>query len=237
MPAFQRGVIAYNDCTDGSEEIILDFCAKYPSFIPAKYPYEVQIHAPKAECNKFYAYCNFALSFIPQGEWLVKIDCDHVYDAKRLFKAFYLPRHRFERVIISRFDVLVKAHRAYIAHHTHENGGFLMDGSDHWLIYNSGLKFKEMLRGKECQLGTCEVLVENPRRITIQTQLNNYHFPFIKASRAAMNDKALKNALTIDEVHQSALTSTHIDPEMLDEKRILDIYDSFNWDKAGYKKP
>lgn len=40
LPAIQRGVIGYNDCTDGSEEIILEFCKQYPSFIPIKYPYE-----------------------------------------------------------------------------------------------------------------------------------------------------------------------------------------------------
>ncbi|EAH8789004.1 acylneuraminate cytidylyltransferase, partial [Campylobacter jejuni] len=36
LPAIQRGVIGYNDCTDGSEEIILEFCKQYPSFIPVK---------------------------------------------------------------------------------------------------------------------------------------------------------------------------------------------------------
>lgn len=36
--AIQRGVIAYNDCYDKSEEIILNFCQKYPSFIPKKIP-------------------------------------------------------------------------------------------------------------------------------------------------------------------------------------------------------
>lgn len=47
LPAIQRGVIGYNDCDDGSEEIILEFCKSYPSFIPVKYPYNVQIHNPK----------------------------------------------------------------------------------------------------------------------------------------------------------------------------------------------
>ena len=37
LPALHRGVIAYNDCTDDSEQIILDFCKKNPGFIPAKY--------------------------------------------------------------------------------------------------------------------------------------------------------------------------------------------------------
>nr|WP_276309253.1 hypothetical protein [Campylobacter hepaticus] len=47
LPAIQRGVIGYNDCDDGSEEIILEFCKQYPSFIPIKYPYEIQIQNQK----------------------------------------------------------------------------------------------------------------------------------------------------------------------------------------------
>ncbi len=117
--AIQRGVIAYNDCTDGSEEIILEFCAAYPSFIPAKYPHSVQIQNPQSEENKFATYCNFALSFIPQGEWLVKIDCDHIYDAKKLYKSFYLPKSKYEMVVKCRIDMLVRNKQVYIARQTH----------------------------------------------------------------------------------------------------------------------
>lgn len=56
LPAIRRGVIGYNDCDDGSEEIILEFCANFPSFIPVKYPYNVDIYAPQSEDNKLYAY-------------------------------------------------------------------------------------------------------------------------------------------------------------------------------------
>ncbi len=41
LPAIQRGVIGFNDCDDGSKEVILEFCKKFPSFIPISYPYEV----------------------------------------------------------------------------------------------------------------------------------------------------------------------------------------------------
>lgn len=53
LPAIQREIIGYNDCNDGSEEIILEFCKQYPSFIPVKYPYEVQIENPQSEENNF----------------------------------------------------------------------------------------------------------------------------------------------------------------------------------------
>ncbi|WP_337199440.1 hypothetical protein [Campylobacter molothri] len=46
LPAIQRGIIAYNDCDDGSEEFILEFCKKYPTFIPKKYPFSIQNSKP-----------------------------------------------------------------------------------------------------------------------------------------------------------------------------------------------
>lgn len=235
LPAFQRGIIAYNDCTDGSEEIILEFCAKFPSFIAAKYPSNlVQIHEPKSDENKLCAYYNFALNFIPKNEWFVKIDCDHVYDAKRLFKAFYLPKNRFERVIFARFDICVKARKVLIKRDLlQEQGGFLLDGSDHWLIFNKGLKFVDYPAAN----GIYEVLSAKPRRFTIQTELSNYHFPFIKATRAKFNDKATQNAFSLNDIRKSDLVGVRIDSDMLDEKKILEIYDNFDWDKAAYKKP
>lgn len=83
----QRIIVDHNN---GSEEIILQFCKQYPSFIPIKYPYEVQIENPWSEENKLYSYYNYVASFIPEDEWLIKIDVDHYYDAKKLYKSFYM---------------------------------------------------------------------------------------------------------------------------------------------------
>ncbi|BEK08656.1 hypothetical protein I12384_10820 [Campylobacter coli] len=58
MPAIQRGIIGYNDCDDGSEEIILEFCKQYLSFMPKKYPHKIQIENPQSEKNKLYTYYN-----------------------------------------------------------------------------------------------------------------------------------------------------------------------------------
>lgn len=237
LPAIQRGVIAYNDCTDGSEEIILEFCAAYPSFIPAKYPHSVQIQNPQSEENKFATYCNFALSFIPQGEWLVKIDCDHIYDAKKLYKSFYLPKHTYEMVIIARMDILIKENQVFVGKFPNEMGGFLVSGLDHWLLYNKGIKFEQWFPNKDDKSYSYELMRSKHRRINLRTELNNYHFPQIKSSRASANDERIKTAFTLDEIRKSPLVGTRIDPAMLDEKKILQIYDSFAWDKASYKKP
>ena len=69
------------------------------------------------------------------------------------------------------------------------------------------------------------------------SELNNYHFPQIKSSRASANDERIKTAFTLDEIRKSPLVGTRIDKALLDEKKILQIYDGFDWSKANYKKP
>lgn len=240
LPAIQRGVIAYNDCTDGSEEIILEFCKKYPSFIPAKYPHNVQIQNPQSEENKLFNYYNFALSKIPQKQWLIKIDCDHIYDAKKLYKSFYLVKSPSERVVIARMDLFIKNNKVFVEKNNFIDG-FLYLGSDHWLIYNKNLRFDAWYADDEWHpdkesVYIYERLVHYPK-ITIHTELTNYHFPHIKNSRAVFLDKLLKTTFTLDEIKQSPLIGTRIDLSLLDEKKILKIYDSFDWQKANYKKP
>lgn len=236
LPAIQRGVIAYNDCTDGSEEIILDFCAKYPSFIPAKYPHHIEIHAPKAQENMLHNYYNFALSFIPKKEWLIKIDCDHIYDAKKLYKAFYLPKKRYERLVQSRINVCIKDRQIFVINDKNGVDGFFSIGADYVMLYNKGLHFNVWFPDKE-RKRFLEVLHYRPARLSYQLEMTNYHFPLIKNSRASGNENAIKNAFTLDEIRQSDLVGTRIDPEMLDENKILQIYDNFDWSKANYKKP
>lgn len=233
LPAIQRGIIAYNDCTDGSEEIILDFCAKYPTFIPAKYPHSVQIQRPKSKKNKFATYCNFALGFIPKNEWLINIDCDHIYDAKKLYKAFYLPKQSYEMVAIARVNIMIKDRRACIGGARDE---FMISGIDHRFICNKNLKFYEWFPNGDKSL-SYEILRPKFRRQIIHTELNNYHFPLVKNSRTGFNDNAIKGAFSLDEIRQSPLVGTRIDPALLDKDKILAIYDSFDWSKANYEKP
>ena len=250
LPAIQRGVIAYNDCTDGSEEIILEFCAAYPSFIPAKYPHSVQIHNPQSKENMLYNYYNFALSFIPKGEWLVKIDCDHIYDAKKLYKSFYLPKHTYEMVQYDRINFTVKDNKVKMiksqpSEHCIE--GFISRFHDHWLVYNKGFEFIPQFytQNRKSQI---EGWILKPFRINIFAELNNYHFPNIKEKRIdyfsqntinpnVANDECFKKGFTLDEIRKSPLVGTRIDKALLDERKILQIYDGFAWDKAGYKKP
>ncbi|EOI6085311.1 hypothetical protein ACMU2B_001672, partial [Campylobacter jejuni] len=142
LPAIQREIIGYNDCNDGSEEIILEFCKQYPSFIPVKYPYEVQIENPQSEENKLYSYYNYVASFIPQGEWLIKIDIDHIYDTKRLYKSFYIP---YDIVIYSKMDFLINDEDAFIVKYKNLDAIINNKSNDQWLIKNNHLKWAESM--------------------------------------------------------------------------------------------
>ena len=249
LPAIQRGVIAYNDCTDGSEEIILEFCAKFPSFIPAKYPHSVQIKNPQSDENKFATYCNFALSFIPQGEWLVKIDADHIFDAKKLYKSFYLVKSPNDRLCLATIHFCIKNNQVFaIRLEEHREGdtnfieNFLDKGHDQWLICNENFYFADIFVDffshiyYSINAGNYECPNLHQSNV-IYTKCLSYHFPTIKNSRSINNDKSIKTAFTLNEIKQSPLVGTYIDPALLDKDKILKIYDSFAWDKANYKKP
>lgn len=111
--AFKKGIIAYNDCTDGSENIILRFCQNNPSFIPYKYPFTVYgAHHPAYQLrnkipyeNTLAAYYNAALYLIPENEWFMKIDADQIFNPLALKYAFSLVKNKHDIVSFSRLNI------------------------------------------------------------------------------------------------------------------------------------
>ncbi|EII1981613.1 hypothetical protein LG037_001653 [Campylobacter jejuni] len=126
LPALQRGIIAYNDCDDGSEELILEFCKQYPNFIAKKYPYKVDLENPKNEENKLYSYYNWTASFIPLDEWFIKIDVDHYYDAKKLYKSFYRIDQENKALCYPRINFIILNGNIYVQNSG--NYGFIGGG-------------------------------------------------------------------------------------------------------------
>ncbi|MBZ7934108.1 hypothetical protein H2269_01580 [Campylobacter sp. RM13744] len=226
LPAIQRGVIGYNDCYDGSEEIILEFCKQYPSFIPVKYPYKIQINNPKEEKNKFYFYCNYLMKFIPQGEWFIKIDVDHIYNAKKLYKSFYIPKEDYDLVAYSRMDFIIKNQKIFIKKH---NFGYLNDiGNDHWLIKNNNIKWEESIDIINGLTYYFEA-VNTKKYKLYHTELLNYHFPYEKfRKRKAIDNTELTSLDDFLKKYYPKLVNI-IDIDLLDKKLILDKYNSFNF--------
>ena len=194
-------------------------------------------------------YYNFALSFIPKKEWLIKIDCDHIYDAKKLYKSFYIAQNKYDVVQYDRVNFIVKNNEVRVLRGQPSNqsiDGFMSHFLDHWLVYNYKFEFiPQYFNDSKSQI---ELWTFGYVRMYKFAEINNYHFPYIKEKRISYAeskvvnpklqlDECFEKSATLDEIRKSALVGTRIDPEMLDENKILQIYDSFDWSKANYKKP
>lgn len=143
LPVIKKGVIGYNDCDDGTEEYILEFCRQNPGFIPCKYPHSVyppsheKYKEDGEEEKKLHSYYNYVLSKIPKNEWIMKVDCDHVYDAEKILKVFFIPKNKKDCVILSRLNLHYDNGKIYCL-----GNPPLSEVKDHWIIYNDDLKFQ-----------------------------------------------------------------------------------------------
>ena len=245
LPAIKKGVIGYNDCDDGTEEYILEFCKQNPGFIPVKYPYSVyppshEIYkTEEEEEKKLHSYYNYVLSYIPENEWLIKIDCDHVYDAEKLKKIFYIPKNDKDCIIISRLDLHFQNEKLYTI-----SKNPLVESKDNFLLKNKNLKFKKVLMNIEIEgenyFTACEGLVKeeidlNSRKIEnklnfIYVELVNYHFPLVKKWRQS-GFEGREYLTDFNEYKKMAPIGTKIDEKMLDEKKIIDTCKKFNWER------
>ena len=254
LPAIQRGVIGYNDCNDGSEEIILEFCKAYPSFIPVKYPHNVIFESPPREENKFYTYYNYIVSFIPKDEWFIKIDVDHIYDAKKLYKQFYLLQTN-DILALSRIDCFVKNNRVYIFNssksHYMRAGDQTMRKIDRYnyeriVPLDTSLQLKHhdsLIIGNPTaqqkaimQKGylSYEGKKDSPYRKVCRSELCHYHFPCTKKSRMEEDYLSRRGgAIPLQDFikNKDCPIDTEIDPKMLDESYILSLYQRFDLER------
>ncbi len=231
LPAIQRGVIGFNDCDDGSKEVILEFCKKFPSFIPISYPYEVILKDCPSLWHQLYHYSNYTLSFIPKNEWVIKIDCDHIYDAKKLYKSFYIPKSIKEVVMYSRINFVVRNLEVFVCNSG--DFGFLDAWGDQWLFYNDCEPFEiwqhngEVLEIWQHNGDVYEILKLKDKHHIKDKELMQWHFPLAKKRRNALVDNDLI-PLKDFKKHHADLIGTRIEESMLDEKRILEMYQKFN---------
>lgn len=232
LPAIKKGVIAFNDCDDGSEEYIKEFCRLNPGFIPMKYPYCVysqddskNLEEGNDEC-KLHGYYNATPDIIPDNEWIIKIDTDQIYDAEKLKKIFYLPRDENDAVILTRINLHFDGKELYFI----KECPYLAT-PDHCLIYNNKLEFELKTDKKSCK--SVEHLNISAFNL-IYPEMNNYHFPMMKEYR---KQKGYGNLVEFDEFIKSGTLQKFIeekklpaiiDPKMLDKKHIMSICKTFN---------
>lgn len=216
-----NGVIAFNDCTDKSEEFILNFCQKNPGFIPFKYPFHVKpIESDLRSIpyiNTLACYYNTALSLIPQNVWVIKLDLDQIYLPEVFKQSFFLPKNKKETVSYSRLNIIRNGDKTRVFSYQRPH--------DQILIFNDGLKFKniEFLKdGKRCYV---EVLDVKHRRAHYLPPCSNIHFPFEKNYRSAPKD-AWENSLSLEEFLCNSEFSREI-PKDLNQEFINNTISSF----------
>lgn len=223
VPVIKKGVIGYNDCTDGSEEIILEFCSKNSGFIPVKYPHTVFDFKDERngkignEKNKFATCCNYYLSFIPKNEWLIKIDCDHIYDSEKLRQIFKIISSDKDCIILPKLNIgEVKDDKVYLL----KNRVF-DETDDHWIIKNNNLKF-ETIFIKNHWVEYLPLKGLN-KKFTIA---NNWHFPYIKRRRNEIKEEMIELSDWIK--NNKEIIGKEISKDMLDKRKIVEIYKKFN---------
>ncbi|EAH8789007.1 hypothetical protein EWV11_07995, partial [Campylobacter jejuni] len=203
---------------------------------------------PQSENNKLYSYYNYVASFIPNEEWLIKIDVDHIYDAKRLYESFYLPKNDHEVLSIARMDFVVIENEVFIAERENtakkQKKILLKDVGDHWLLKKTDdIIWEEALvldrsfvwreikpedRYKYEKVYSYEALRLKNKNFLCSV-LNNYHFPYAKEWRQVdvkNTELVLVRLEDFIENHYYKFKDK-IDLNMLNKDTILTIYNSF----------
>lgn len=188
-PVISKGIIAYNECTDGSDRIIEDFCRDHPGFKPFHYPYHVEKAGSLAYKdselpieNTLAGYYNAVLDLIPKNEWLIKIDVDQIYFPEILEHSFYLPKDKADFVSYSRLNV-IRSSSGDIRTINYVRPG------DHWLIFNNNLTFLNTTGyGENGKFYSYELLKMPGRNIPFHPECSSIHFPFEKKYRSFNGD-------------------------------------------------
>ncbi|MDP9501078.1 hypothetical protein ACNGTO_04395 [Bisgaard Taxon 45] len=191
LPILKGGVIGFNSCTDGTKEYILEFCKKYPQFIPAEYPHylipanDKKYKEDNIDINsRLDTYYNFVWSKLPQNEWIIKIDGDHIWDLENTIKLCKLVIRKKDCVILNRINLHCVNEQVYI----HKKVP-LFEPGDSWLLYNNGkinFTFRRGWNDNEFFAWECLELPRKERR-KIYGVLSNYHFPLVKSHRSNFN--------------------------------------------------
>ena len=233
LPVLKGGVIGFNSCTDGTKEYVLEFCKKYPQFIPAEYPYDV---IPAS--NKLYmddnidikkrldSYYNFVWGKLPKDEWIIKIDGDHIWLPNILKDLCRVPLRKKDCVIISRLNLHCYDGKCYI----HKRYPILENG-DSWILYNKNVKFEFWRGWIEDKFEAYEILyLPRKERKKIFTICANWHFPIVKNQRNNFNkdEWILLKDFNIGKYIIENKLEGRIQNYMIDEEKILEAFSRFN---------
>lgn len=228
VPVIKRGVIAYNPSEDPEEEeFILNFCQQNKGFVPLCYNHDlIQQNSREYLSNTererhLDSYYNVALRVIPDGEWLIKIDADQIYDTHKLEKLLRLPQHDREVVFLSRLNLDIKDGELYLL--ADEDFPPFLSHYDHWLVKKRPEMKFTMKMGEDngkfyaWEFFNLAFITQKYQLIHIDTDLVTWHFPLLKYYR---KDKSLKIVPLTQFYRVLDIFSAHISLDMVSQKRV-----------------
>lgn len=218
-----KGVIVYNDCTDGSDNIILQFCKENTGFIPHKYEKTIKPVGKKLDSLAYEetlaASSNEALEIIPEGEWFIKIDADHIYFPEILEQSFYLPKNEDEYVSYSRLDILRTEAGPKVIHYRRLH--------DHLLLCKRNIKFiNTITKHTDGKISYFERFNRDLRTAPYFPPCASLHFPYEKLYRKP-DESTFKSLIPIKEFFETNKNSKEI-PNFVNEEFINEISKKFH---------
>ncbi len=203
QPVLKKGVIAYHklregDEDDGSIAYIKQFVKENPGFIVYEYPEVVYpgsdahykgdfASIPKAK--RINTYYQKVFELIPNGEWFMKIDADHIWDTEKLREALYLPQNDDEFISFPFLNVHYQDGEVYSIKDEPFGVRTVAAEGDHWLVKKRPehyFYFKSFTSYKTGIFNAYELF--NWKKVgnltVVETDVINWHFKFMKAWRA-----------------------------------------------------
>lgn len=234
LPALEGGVIGFNSCTDGTKEYILEFCKKYPQFIPVEYPFDVipsgdsrYMHSDLELNTRLDSYYNFVWDKLPKNKWVVKIDCDHYFNLEAFQSVCKLPIRRKDCVILNRINLHYFNNVLYI-----NKKNPVSESSDSWIIYNNrNIRFEFWRGWVDNRFTAYEYLpLPSKERKKIFAICTNWHFPNIKNQRNEFNlEEWIEfSKFDFENYFKNNRLKGRIQQYMINEKNIINAFNQFN---------
>lgn len=146
LPVVQGGVIGFHDSDepdDGTRDYVLAFCEMYPQFTPIYYPHKVK-WGPRSDkydsLGPYFGadvYSNVVWNHLPKNEWVMKVDCDHIYQPYYVEDLCRLLVRKNDCIMLSRLNIHhCEDEQVYSCQWPKYDIMDLQEPGDHWILYN-----------------------------------------------------------------------------------------------------
>lgn len=244
LPVVKGGVIGFHDSDepdDGTRDYVLAFCEKYPQFTPVHYPHKVMPSSSSAyrdlslnPSHRLDSYYNTIWDHLPKNEWVIKVDCDHVYAPDRIQDLSRLLLRKTDCIILSRLNIHHCEGDHIFACQKREYGILdLQEPGDHWILYNGDNipKSPFTMYVNDQNVPVYERLLAVRKLNRIYSVLSNWHFPYLKTRRRGVAE-AVEDYKPYRVADLSALNDGQyrgrLPKDMVAPEKILTIYKQLN---------